>query len=281
MKINLLCDTKYLLFRSISVNNRIQLTKGGIYYLFFNTLQSVANKFKVDNTIFMLDSKQSHRRKIYPEYKRKDKTINPILEEQLKIINLEYEVIKVIFQHLGFAYYNRIGYEADDLFAFYIHNRPNEKHIILSKDDDLLQLISKNVIIYDPKNKLIKDEKWFKKTYEISPHQWSLYKSLSGCSSDNIKGIPGIGEKYALDYIKEIAPKKIVEKIQSNWDKVDFNLKLTDLPFGGMKIDGSFNHRLKDKQTNLNMNKFIDFCVDMSFKSFLSDLEKFNIFCKK
>lgn len=277
----LLCDTKYLLYRSISTNDKIKLDKAAIYYLFFNTIQSVANKFKVNNTIFMLDSKHSKRKEIYPDYKRKDKTKNPILEEQFKIINLEYEVMKIFLKELGFVYFNRWGYEADDLFKFYILTRAKENFIILSRDDDLLQLIENDrVIIYDPKHKLIKNEKWFKKTYRIEVYQWSYYKSLAGCKSDNVIGIPGIGEKYALDYLRNEATETIKKKIQDNWNIVDFNLKLVSLPFGGLGVN--MDHiKLEDKQTNLNINKFIDLCTKLNFRSFLENLDKFKIFCQQ
>ncbi|MDY0314758.1 MAG: hypothetical protein RBR32_06745 [Bacteroidales bacterium] len=277
----LLVDSKFLLYRSL--NAKINLThneiKTSCYYLFFNSLQSVANKMKVDNTILMWDSNYSYRREIYPEYKRKDKQKNKVVEEQIKMIELEYAGIKHTMKNLGFASFNRRGYEADDLFALYTRQH-NDICVILTRDDDLLQLLdAKRVIIYNPMKKKKITEKWFKKEYGIEVKDWPLFKAICGCKSDNVKGVPGIANGRTLQYLKKEASDKINKKISEHKKLIEFNLKLVTLPF--KQEDSNKNLFLRKKKTNLKMDKFISLCQILGFRSFLENLNRFEVFRDK
>ena len=216
MKTTLLIDGKFFMYRSISVNQVLSHNdiKTGLYYTFLNSIKMLAKKFKPNNIIIMWDSIHYGRKDIYPNYKMKDnKNTNPNVLEQLITISKEYDNIKYILKKLGFASYVRFLLEADDLFWYYIDSFPNERIIIASKDEDLYQLISDNVSIYDTKQKKMKDYKWFKKEYGVEPSDWWKVKRIAGCSSDNIKGIPGIGEKTAIKIINgEINIDKYIEK---------------------------------------------------------------------
>lgn len=276
----LLVDGKNILYRSLYSKTDLSYKgmKTSIYYLFLNTIQSVANKCNASNTIIMLDSGHSFRREIYPDYKKKKNNLDPKILEQILQIKEEYPDFKKILKQLGFATYLRHGLEADDLIASYCKtcNVFNEEIVILSGDEDLYQLLSNKVKIIDPKTKKVKNEKWFKKEYSIDPSLWSLVKAIGGCKSDNVIGVNGVAEKTAIKYLKDElkssnqAFKDIKEFI--NEDKAKFNLQLTKLPFQDIK--------LKLKSTILNEDFFIEFCQKNGFKSFLEE-DKFSIFKNK
>lgn len=100
--------------------------------------------------------------------------------------------------------------EGDDLIAYYIKNRqPNEKIIIVSGDRDLTQLISDDVMVYvlDMKEFIHKGNHTKKMGYP--PENVLIKKMLCGDTSDNIKGIKGIGEKTFFDLFPSARERQI------------------------------------------------------------------------
>ncbi|MBW1962883.1 MAG: DNA polymerase I [Deltaproteobacteria bacterium] len=96
------------------------------------------------------------------------------------------------------------GYEADDLIGTLA--RSAEKHgffvVIVTGDKDFMQLLTPNTLIWDPMKDKIIDDITVKKEFGVSPQQMLDVMSLSGDASDNIPGVPGIGQKTALSLIK-------------------------------------------------------------------------------
>lgn len=278
--LTVLIDGKYFLYRSI--NARVDLSYGDLktsmVYLLLNAIKSVTKKFSADNTIIMWDSRHSLRREIYPDYKRKNKTPDPILQKQFENINKEYRNIKNIMREIGFASYNRRGYEADDLIAQFCKIY-KEDIIIASRDEDLFVLLSDKVKIYNPHTKEILTEKWFEKEYGIAPINWSYVKTIAGCKSDNVQGIKGVGLKTALKLIHEdFNPDKkdTPQILKDNKDLLVLNNRLVSLPFNN-KID------LKPiRKTRLNIDKFINVCQTYGLKSFLDNLDEWkSLFIKE
>jgi DNA polymerase-1 len=95
--------------------------------------------------------------------------------------------------------------EADDLIAS--ASRKMEKQgyrvVIVSGDKDLLQLVSPNVSLWDPMNDRVMDEAAVEKKYGLCPSLLLDYFALTGDSSDNIPGVPGVGPKTAQKLISE------------------------------------------------------------------------------
>lgn len=276
MKTTLLIDGKYFLFKSLSTKTILthnEMRTDMIYFL-LSSIKTIGKKFKPDKTIIMWDSQSKDlRRAIYPGYKNKIKTKDPKIIKQIQTIQEEYPNIRYLFKRIGFASYLRHSYEADDLFAFYKQQYLNEKIIIASKDEDLYQLLEKDrVVIYDPKNKIIKDKKWFTRNYNITPKQWIKYKCLNGCDSDDVPGIPGVGPKTALKFLTGFATEKEIKKISNNEDIINRNYLLVALPFNRPTFP------LRETNTKLNMNAFISLCQVYGFKSFLENLNEWEIF---
>ena len=99
--------------------------------------------------------------------------------------------------------------EGDDIISYIVHNKkPNDKAVIVSSDKDLTQLISDTVIVYNPRIKgfITKDNSVEK--LGITHENVVLEKILCGDSSDNIKGIKGLGETTLLKLFPELKTNK-------------------------------------------------------------------------
>lgn len=279
MNPTILIDGKYYLYRSLKAN--VELTHNDVittvYYNYLNSLKAIAKKFKPYNIIIMWDSEHSKRKEIFPGYKTKDETKqDSMIKEQIKYIKYEYDNVKSMLNILGFVSYNRYGLEADDLFFYYINQYPKENIIILSRDEDLYQLLTfPNVRLYNPHIKQFITRKYIADKYQgIEPEQWILFKSIGGCKSDTVPGIPTIGEGRTIDYILQKATPKVIDTIKENWNIVVRNRELVALPF----LPVNKVRPLKPKRTILNLEALKELCFQMGFKSFLKDLNEWKVF---
>jgi len=144
--------------------------------------------------------------------------------------------IKEIISAFGIPIYEKEGFEADDIIGTIaveapkiFSNSPYEI-IILTGDLDTLQLVNNNVKIYTFKkgisDTVIYDEKAIRERYDLSPSQMVDYKGLRGDPSDNIPGVPGIGEKTAATLLKEFGSiDGMYEYLEEKKDVVDNRIK--------------------------------------------------------
>ena len=135
---------------------------------------------------------------------------------------------KEVVADLGIPIYEQSGFEADDMLgtlAEHIkHSNNDHKHfevIIVTGDLDTLQLVDEHVKVYTLRKGLtdtiIYDPAAVFERYGIKPTQMVDFKAIKGDPSDNIPGVRGIGEKGALDLIKEYGS---IEKIYVNLNKL-------------------------------------------------------------
>lgn len=273
----LLLDGKYLAYRTqYSKTGSLSHSgiKTGLYYGFFNTLQQLMHKFYPLYVAIMWDSpsRKGVRKKSFPGYKNRDNW-DKLTEEQKKDkieFNDAYENLMVICEDLGIASYILDGYEADDLFALWIKRFENYKPIIMiTRDEDMYQLLSDEVSIYSPDDKVMKTLDWFVKEYKFTPDKWANYKAMAGCKSDTIPGLKGIGEETALKYFRNEPTKKIIDT-DDNWEIMNKFYSLIVLPHPDLK-----DMHLPFKQSGVNKDKFFSFCQGMGFRSFIEDIDKF------
>ena len=160
------------------------------------------------------------RHKLYEGYKANRKGMPDELAEQMPLI-------KEILRAMNIDIVEKEGYEADDVLGTL--SRYGEKqglHVtILSGDRDTFQLATDNVTIRIPRTKGGKtetdlfDRNKIIETYGIEPKQLIEVKGLQGDSSDNIPGVPGIGEKTALSLIQKYGSiDNLYDKIEKDED---------------------------------------------------------------
>lgn len=215
-------------------------TKDGLLvnavYGFTTTLFKALDDFAPKYLAVAFDVKgPTIRHKEFKEYKA---TRPPMPEELFKQLTLVKEVCKV----LNVPVFGIEGYEADDVIGT-LDKQAGEKNIsavVVTGDMDTLQLVDKDTEVYSMsrgiKQAEIFDTEKVKEKYGFQPEQLVDYKALRGDPSDNIPGVPGIGEVTASNLIKQFGT---IENIYSKISNSQFLIS-NQTPNPKSKIPNSF-----------------------------------------
>ena len=262
---------------SINVNNRVLIVDGLNLYLrafavngalndngvpvggltgFLRSLAYAIRETNPTRVIIAYDGAggSQRRRKLCPEYKSNRKPGKRITRwDAFKNASEEKDAMKIQFsrliEYLDFLPINVISIdriEADDTIAYITNELVKEEVIIMSADQDFLQLVDNRVTVWSPIKKKFYTPQLVMKDYGVPAHNFLMYKVLMGDKSDNLEGVKGLGPKKLpkivpdllsqnsldLDFILEHASKgeepmhkKIVESI----DQLHLNKELMDL----------------------------------------------------
>ena len=201
------------------------------------------------------------RHKMYEDYKGTRHAMPEELREQVPLMKEMLGAMQVPLMMLE-------GYEADDLLGT-VSREMEEKGLevrIISGDRDLLQLASDRTMIRIPKTKKSGTEvedylaSDVKERYLVTPEEFIDVKALMGDASDNIPGIPGVGEKTAVRiieqyhsienayaHIDEIRPAKAQNSLREHWDDAVLSKTLATIDRHAKLEDGSpFTISLED-----------------------------------
>lgn len=147
------------------------------------------------------------------QYSRDKKKTAQKEENDDEIFDRQKTIIKSILEELCIRQYEYENVEGDDIISYYVHNKKaDERVVIMSSDKDLTQLISDTVIVYNPR---IKDGDGFINTRNsveklgVRHDNIVLEKIICGDSSDNIKGIKGMGEQTLVKLFPQINEQKL------------------------------------------------------------------------
>lgn len=205
----------------------------GAVYGFLNIMFRILEEERPDYLTVAFDLHEpTFRHKIFDAYKGTRKGMPSELVEQVPLMREMLTAMGVKTVSMG-------GYEADDLLGTLARRSEAQGMdvIILSGDRDLLQLATDKVLIRLPKTSrgktTIEDfhTKEVIEKYQVTPPQIIELKALMGDSSDNIPGIPGVGEKTATklivqygsienahDHLEEVKPNKARESLRDHYD---------------------------------------------------------------
>ena len=171
----------------------------------------------------------------YKDYSKKviaySKEKRNIEETEEEAFDRQKKIIQSILEELCIRQYEYNNVEGDDIVSYIVKNRKdNEKIVVVSSDKDLTQLISSNVIIYNPRIKDFVTEANSVKMIGITHKNVVLEKILCGDPSDNIKGIKGVGEKTLKTLFPEIETQEmnleaVIERSKSLLDERKANKK--------------------------------------------------------
>ena len=186
----------------------------------------------------ILDAKgPNFRHEIYEDYKANRPPMPEDLVEQLSYI-------KNIIKGLNVVTLEKEDYEADDITGTLARKGQKEgfRVIIVTGDKDFRQLISPQISLWDTMKDKVTDYETFKKEYALEPEQIIDLMGLSGDPSDNVPGVPGVGEKTALDLVKEfgslegvfehlgdIKKKKLKENLENSQSDAIMSKKLVTI----------------------------------------------------
>ena len=205
----------------------------GALFGFMNMFLKQIEEFSPEYAAVAFDVKApTFRHERYPEYKAGRHATPPELLEQ-------FPVAKELMEAMGIARLELAGYEADDLLGTYsrIATENNIKCYIMTGDRDALQLVNENVNVLlcstqkGRPHTEVYDIEAVKAKYGVLPSKLIDMKALMGDSSDNIPGVPGVGEKTAaallIEYgsldniyenIENIKKSALKEKLKNNKD---------------------------------------------------------------
>lgn len=177
---------------------------GGVFGFATMALE-VIRKLKPDYVAVAWDKPKTNIRRrleLYPEYKAGRKPAPADFYEQVPVL---HELLAAF----GWPLYEMDDYEADDIMGTLAVQAAakNIDSLLITSDLDMLQLINQHVKVYALKKGLSNIELYspesFTAKYGIDVHQFLDLKALKGDSSDNIPGVPGIGEKGAIELLKQ------------------------------------------------------------------------------
>jgi DNA polymerase-1 len=219
----LLFDGHALIHRAYHALPPLSVTKTGeptgAVYGFASMLLKVLADFKPTHWAIALDSPApTFRHEKFAQYKAH----RPPAPDELK---MQIKRVKELINAFNLPCFEIPGYEADDIIGT-ICKKASEQGIdtiIVTGDTDTLQLVSPHVRVLTPKpgkrfsDIIIYDEAAVQERYELSPEQLPDLKGLKGDPSDNIPGVPGIGEKTATKLINQFGS---IEGIYQHLDEV-------------------------------------------------------------
>ena len=207
-KIFVLIDGKSLFYRGYYAMPHLSTADGrptGGVYGFASLALELVRQLRPDYVAVAWDKAKTNirrRRAIYPEYKANRHPAPPDFYQQIPIL-------RQLLGALGWPFYEVDDYEADDIIGTLSKqaNRAGIHTVIASSDLDMLQLIDDDTEVYVLKKGLSSidrfDVKAFQAKYGIRVDQFLDLKSLKGDSSDNIPGVPGVGEKTAVALLQK------------------------------------------------------------------------------
>jgi len=242
MKKLLLIDANSIIHRSFHALPPFTTPEGnpsGAIYGLASILLKLWRDERPDYAAALFDRPEpTFRDEKYAEYKaQRPPTADELISQLIEAHNL--------FAAFGIKTFEKAGYEADDLIATLAEkfkSLPDVQVVILTGDRDTLQMVEGDKLVVQTFNKGVSDTTIYNEAaviekYGIAPKQMVDYKALVGDSSDNIKGVPGVGPKTALELIKKFGT------VKEMYQRIDEDPKLA-ARFGAFRKEAELSEML-------------------------------------
>ena len=177
------------------------------------------------------------RHKIYEDYKAN----RPPMQEDMRV---QLPVLKEVAKNLGLKMFELGGYEADDIIGTLarVCEGKGFSVVMVTGDKDFRQVITPAVSMWDTMKDKVTDYSTLKEAYRFEPEKFIDVMGLSGDTSDNIPGVPGVGEKTAIsliqefgsfeevfDRVEEVKKKKLKENLETFRDEAFLSRNLVTI----------------------------------------------------
>jgi DNA polymerase-1 len=256
------------------INSRGENTSA--IYGFVVTLMKILNEEKPEHIAVVFDTRQpTFRHIMYKEYKATREKMPEDLSSQL-------DKMKEVIQAFNVPMLELPGFEADDIIGTLARKAEKEgvHSFLVTGDKDFMQLISPLIQMYKPGKRgdewEILDEKAVQQKFGVTPDKVIDVLGLIGDKSDNVPGVPGIGEKTAiplvhqfgtieeiLKNVEKIPQKGVQTKLRENHDKALLSKKLVTIDINvPINVD---IHQLKAKDAD--RQKLLSLFTDLEFRS--------------
>ena len=272
-----LIDGTAYLYRAYHALPPLKNSKGentGAIHGFLNALNKIIEDFNPKHIGLVFDAKgKNFRHDIYSEYKANRSSMPEELVEQIPKL---YELLSL----MGYPPIIIDGVEADDVIGTLSKKFKNIREVkIFSGDKDFAQLVDKKTSIINPINLDIVDQKAVKKKFGVEPKNIIDYLALVGDKSDNIPGVPGVGNKTASRLInqygnvekiieqKDLITGKVGEALKSNLNQLILSKTLATI-----KLDVDTSIELKDLiKFESNKKDLIKILKELELKTLLKN----------
>ena len=239
-----LVDGHSYLYRAFYATPHLSNSRGvptNAIYAFVGMIRKLIASENPDNLIVVFDARgPSFREEISREYKAQ----RPAMPDNL---SLQVPFVKEIIDAMGLPVVEKEGFEADDIIATiteHLKTRDNVMTFIVTGDKDMMQLVGDRVRILDSMKNVVIGEAEVIEKFGVPPRNIVDYLSLCGDTSDNIPGVPGIGEKTARELVSslgsveniyarvdEMKRKAVRERLIAGREKAEMSKKLATLRY--------------------------------------------------
>ena len=236
----ILIDGSSYLYRAFFACPPLTNSKGeptGAIFGVVNMIRSLINQYDPTHIAVVFDaSGGSFRNELYSEYKA-------TREEMPENLRPQIEPIHTILKAMGLPLLCVDGVEADDVIGTLARQaeKENLEVLISTGDKDMAQLVSDKITLINTMNNTILDPEGVMKKFGVPPEKMIDYLALRGDTSDNIPGVPGIGEKTALNLLTHF---ESLNDIYSHLDEIQ------KLPIRGAK---SLKSKLADHKKEADL----------------------------
>ncbi|MER2262268.1 MAG: DNA polymerase I [Psychrobacillus sp.] len=251
-------------------------------YGFTMMLQKIMDEENPTHMLVAFDAgKTTFRHSTFEEYKGGRQKTPPELSEQ-------FPYLRKLIDAYGIKRYELDMYEADDIIGTLSRQaeKKGQQVVIVSGDKDLTQLATDSTTVYITRKGITDIEKYtpehVQEKYGLTPLQIIDMKGLMGDSSDNIPGVPGVGEKTAIKLLKEhgsveqlyqaldsVSGAKLKEKLIANEEQAKMSKELATI-----EINAPIDVSLEDiTYSGPNMEEVISIWKELSFKTLLEKTE--------
>jgi len=216
----LLIDGLNIFLRAFAVNGSLNekgVPVGGIMG-FMKSLAFAIREMEPTRVVVVYDGAggSARRRKINPNYKsqRVPKRVTKFdafnsLEDEKQAMKIQFRRMLSYLELLPVDVYSVDHVEADDVIAYLAQNVFKNEVIIMSADQDFLQLVNDRIVVWSPNKKKYYTKEQVFVEYGVPAHNFLMYKCLMGDKSDNLEGIKGLGPKKVAKVIPEITKREM------------------------------------------------------------------------
>jgi DNA polymerase-1 len=284
-----LIDGNALLYRSYYAIRRLSNSRGfptNAIFGFISTLRKLVGQEKPHYLGIVFDTgKPTLRHKAFKAYKAHRK---PMPEDLIP----QVPVLKKVIQAMNIPLFEYEDYEADDVLGSLARKAAEMRvtSVIVTTDKDLFQLVDSQISVYNPAREIYLDESKVKEVFGVSPSQVIDVLSLWGDPSDNVPGVPGVGEKTSktlinqfgslenlLGRLEEVKNPRLRESIIRNRDQLELSRQLVTIE---KNLDVPFN--LDEFAISPpNTEDLEPLYKELEFTSFLNELVKKSVPVKK
>ena len=270
----MLYRSHFALIRNPLINSKGMHTSA--LFGFINQIMKLINKDKPDLMVAAFDtSKKTFRHEKYPEYKA---TREKMPEEMIGQLPYLWKILEA----MGIPTLERPGFEADDIIGTLatMASKEDLDVFIVSGDKDFMQLVNEKIFLYSPSGRQadikIYDRNGVIDKWGVPPEKIIDLLGLMGDSSDNVPGVPGVGEKTAvklineygsleasLDHADEVRNKRAREGLQNARNEAFLSKELVTIDTN-MDIDIDFSTL---KTNDIDKGSLVDIFQELEFES--------------